>query len=53
VSSEYCAIPLPAVVLARDGEAMLIRRRLDETELASPFLLPPARSRDASVPATG
>jgi len=53
VSSDYCAIPLPAVVLARDGEAMLIRRRLVEADLASQFLLPPARSRDASVPQVG
>ncbi len=53
VSSDYCAIPLPAVVLARDGQAILIRRRLDEAELTAPFLLPPTRSGSSGASPIG
>lgn len=53
VSSDYCAIPLPAVVLARDGQALLVRRRESAAELASQFLLPPQRTRNAGTRPTG
>ena len=53
ISSDYCAIPLPAVVLARDGQALLIRRRTNPTELASQFFLPPPRALRPDTRPTG
>ena len=53
VSSEYCSIPQPAVVLARDGRALLVRRRENASELASHFMLPPPSTPSADVRPTG
>jgi diaminopimelate decarboxylase len=40
VTSDYCAVPIPAAVLACDGRAEVIRRRVSPGELASPFAVP-------------
>ena len=40
VTSDYCAVPIPAAVLACDGRAEVIRRRVQPSEMASPFSVP-------------
>jgi diaminopimelate decarboxylase len=40
VTSDYCAVPSPAAVLACDGRSEVIRRRLAAREIAAPFVVP-------------
>ncbi len=40
VSSDYCAVPIPAAVLASDGRAEIIRRRVAPGEIPAPFAVP-------------
>lgn len=40
VTSDYCAVPIPAAVLVCDGKAELIRRRVAPGELAASFAVP-------------
>lgn len=40
VTSDYCAVPIPAAVLACDGRAEVIRRRVQPGEIAAPFAVP-------------
>src|SRR5688572_6032261 len=40
VTSDYCAVPIPAAVLACDGRAEVIRRRARPGEIAAPFAVP-------------
>lgn len=40
VTSDYCAVPIPAAVLACDGRAEVIRRRVTPGEIAAPFAVP-------------
>jgi hypothetical protein len=40
VTSDYCAVPSPAAVLACDGRSEVIRRRLVAREIAAPFVVP-------------
>ena len=40
VTSDYCAVPIPAAVLACDGRAEVIRRRVSPAELAAQFAVP-------------
>jgi diaminopimelate decarboxylase len=40
VTSDYCAVPIPAAVLASDGRAEIIRRRVSAGEIAAPFAMP-------------
>ena len=40
VTSDYCAVPIPAAVLACDGRAEVIRRRVTPAEMPAPFAVP-------------
>jgi diaminopimelate decarboxylase len=40
VTSDYCAVPIPAAVLVCDGQAEVIRRRVTPGEIAAPFTVP-------------
>jgi diaminopimelate decarboxylase len=40
VTSDYCAVPIPASVLACDGRSEVIRRRVTARDLAAPFAVP-------------
>ena len=40
VTSDYCAVPIPGAVLACDGRAEVIRRRVKAGEIAAPFAVP-------------
>jgi diaminopimelate decarboxylase len=40
VTSDYCAVPIPAAVLVCGGRAELIRRRVAPGELAASFVVP-------------
>jgi len=40
VTSDYCAVPIPAAVLACDGRAEVIRRRVTPEEVPAPFNVP-------------
>jgi diaminopimelate decarboxylase len=40
VTSDYCAVPIPAAVLACDGRSEVIRRRVPAREIAAPFAVP-------------
>jgi diaminopimelate decarboxylase len=40
VTSDYCAVPIPAAVLACDGRAEVIRRRVASAEMPAPFVVP-------------
>jgi diaminopimelate decarboxylase len=40
VTSDYCAVPIPAAVLASDGRAAVIRRRVTPEEMPAPFAVP-------------
>ena len=40
VTSDYCAVPIPAAVLACDGRAEVVRRRVTPAEKGAPFAVP-------------
>jgi diaminopimelate decarboxylase len=40
VTSDYCAVPIPAAVLACDGRAEVIRDRVEPSQIAVPFAVP-------------
>lgn len=40
VTSDYCAVPIPAAVLACDGRAEVIRRRVTPGQMPAPFAVP-------------
>ena len=40
VTSDYCAVPIPAAVLACEGRAEVIRRRVAPGEMPAPFAVP-------------
>ena len=40
VTSDYCAVPVPAAVLACDGRAETIRRRVEAGGIAAQFAVP-------------
>jgi diaminopimelate decarboxylase len=40
VTSDYCAVPIPAAVLACDGRSQTIRRRVAAGEIAASFSVP-------------
>lgn len=50
VSTEFCAVPIPATVLAADGEVSLIRPRESLPQLAARFTIPSRLGGEARDP---
>lgn len=46
VTSDYCAIPIPATVLVRDGRAEIVRPRRGIEEMVAQYALPSSVSAD-------
>lgn len=40
ITTDFCAIPIPAAILVRDGDAELVRRRQTVQEIESRYLIP-------------